>query len=41
MWPYHGIPENPGGWLQQTAKYQALDLLRREHAFQKRLGRYA
>ena len=37
IWPYHGIPENPGGWLWQTAKNQALDLLRREARFQKRL----
>lgn len=36
-WPYRGIPENPGGWLWQTAKNQALDLLRREARFQKRL----
>jgi RNA polymerase sigma-70 factor (ECF subfamily) len=37
VWPYHGIPENPGGWLWQTAKNQALDLLRREARFLKRL----
>ena len=36
-WPYHGIPENPGGWLWQTAKNRALDTLRREARFQKRL----
>ena len=36
-WPYHGIPENPGGWLWQTAKNHALDVLRREARFQKRL----
>ena len=36
-WPYHGIPENPGGWLWQTAKHHALDVLRREARFQKRL----
>jgi RNA polymerase sigma-70 factor (ECF subfamily) len=37
VWPYHGIPQNPGGWLWQTAKNQALDILRREARFQKRL----
>ena len=37
QWPYHGIPENPGGWLWQTAKNHALDVLRREAQFQKRL----
>jgi RNA polymerase sigma factor (sigma-70 family) len=37
QWPYRGIPENPGGWLWQTAKNHALDVLRREARFQKRL----
>src|SRR6185503_17983759 len=36
-WPYHGSPENAGGWLWQTAKHHALDVLRREARFQKRL----
>ncbi|MFM2242467.1 MAG: hypothetical protein RLZ97_1322 [Verrucomicrobiota bacterium] len=29
-WPYHGIPENPGAWLNRTARNLALDALRRE-----------
>ena len=37
QWPYRGIPENPGGWLWQTAKHRALDVLRREARFQKGL----
>jgi RNA polymerase sigma factor (sigma-70 family) len=37
QWPYRGIPDNPGGWLWQTAKNHALDVLRREARFQKRL----
>jgi RNA polymerase sigma factor (sigma-70 family) len=37
QWAYHGIPENPGGWLWSTAKHQALDVLRREARFRKRL----
>jgi len=37
QWPYRGIPENPGGWLWHTAKNQALDVLRREARFRKRL----
>lgn len=37
QWPYRGIPENPGGWLWRTAKNLALDVLRREARFQKRL----
>ena len=36
-WAYHGIPENPGGWLWRTAKNHALDVLRREARFQKKL----
>lgn len=35
-WPYHGIPENPAGWLMQTAKNRALDLLRREKFFHEK-----
>ena len=30
IWPFRGVPENPGGWLMQVAKNRALDLLRRE-----------
>jgi len=37
QWPYRGVPENPGGWLWQTAKNHALDVLRREARFQKKL----
>src|SRR5688500_16768433 len=37
QWSYRGVPENPGGWLWQTAKNHALDVLRREARFQKRL----
>lgn len=29
-WPYRGVPENPGGWLSQTARNIALDALRRD-----------
>ncbi|HEY0947519.1 MAG TPA: sigma-70 family RNA polymerase sigma factor [Opitutaceae bacterium] len=32
-WPYQGIPENPAGWLTQTAKHLALDVIRREKRF--------
>jgi RNA polymerase sigma factor (sigma-70 family) len=28
-WPQSGVPENPGAWLTATAKYQAIDLIRR------------
>lgn len=32
-WPFYGIPANPAAWLMQTAKNQALDLIRRESSF--------
>ena len=32
-WPYYGIPENPEGWLMQTAKHLAVDVIRRENRF--------
>lgn len=35
-WPYHGIPENPAGWLTQTAKNLALDVIRRDKVFQNK-----
>src|SRR5688572_19264623 len=37
QWSYRGIPENPGGWLMQTAKNHALDVLRREASFQQKI----
>jgi RNA polymerase sigma factor (sigma-70 family) len=37
QWSYRGIPNNPGGWLMQTAKNHALDVLRREANFQKKI----
>jgi RNA polymerase sigma-70 factor (ECF subfamily) len=30
QWTFHGIPENPSGWLFRVAKNKALDHLRRE-----------
>lgn len=29
LWPYHGVPENPGAWIIQVAKNRALDIVRR------------
>src|SRR5262245_14751785 len=29
-WPTAGVPENPGAWLARTARYRAIDRLRRE-----------
>lgn len=33
QWPYRGLPNNPGAWLMQVAKHQALDVIRRETSF--------
>jgi RNA polymerase sigma factor (sigma-70 family) len=30
QWPQSGIPQNPGGWLMQTAKRRAIDQFRRK-----------
>jgi RNA polymerase sigma-70 factor (ECF subfamily) len=45
QWWFHGIPDNPQGWLLRTARNKALDLLRRqvalrrkEHELQQRLS---
>ncbi len=35
-WPYHGIPPNPAGWLTQTAKNLALDVIRRDKVFRNK-----
>lgn len=33
QWPFSGVPNNPGGWILQTAKNLAIDTLRREASF--------
>src|SRR3569623_78077 len=38
-WPYYGIPKRPAGWLTQTAKNLALDVLRREKVFNEKQAR--
>jgi RNA polymerase sigma factor (sigma-70 family) len=42
QWPESGIPEKPGAWLMTTAKYHAIDLIRRnvrlEHKYEE-IGR--
>jgi RNA polymerase sigma-70 factor (ECF subfamily) len=37
-WPMAGVPEHPSAWLIQVAKRRALDVVRRERAFQQRAG---
>jgi RNA polymerase sigma-70 factor (ECF subfamily) len=41
QWPYHGVPDNPGAWITQVAKNQALDVLRRDATFRRRQDRLA
>lgn len=38
QWPYRGVPENPGGWLMQVARNQALDVIRRQMNFRNKLA---
>lgn len=35
-WPFHGVPERPGGWLYRVARNRALDHLRRAGTFQSK-----
>ncbi|MFL5270716.1 MAG: RNA polymerase sigma factor [Anaeromyxobacteraceae bacterium] len=35
-WPESGVPDNPGAWLMATAKHRAVDLLRRDKAFERK-----
>ena len=37
LWPYRGIPDNPGGWLATVARNKALDVLRREAVLRRKL----
>jgi RNA polymerase sigma factor (sigma-70 family) len=44
QWPASGIPDNPGAWLMTTAKYRAIDQLRRKSMQRRKhaeLGREA
>jgi RNA polymerase sigma factor (sigma-70 family) len=35
-WPRSGVPENPGAWLMATAKNRAIDLIRRDHVYERK-----
>jgi RNA polymerase sigma factor (sigma-70 family) len=37
QWPASGVPDNPGAWLMATAKHRAIDLLRRQTRYQRKL----
>jgi RNA polymerase sigma-70 factor (ECF subfamily) len=42
VWPFRGVPDNPGAWLMATARHRAIDVLRRERTartFAPELGR--
>ncbi len=36
QWPVYGVPEKPGAWLMGTAKHQAIDLIRRRQALERK-----
>ncbi|WP_040813780.1 RNA polymerase sigma factor [Nocardia concava] len=37
QWPREGVPPNPGGWLMLTAKHRAVDRIRRDANFARKL----
>lgn len=38
QWPRDGVPPNPGGWLMLTAKHRAIDRVRRNQTFARKLA---
>src|SRR6266850_4245155 len=36
QWPESGVPDNPGAWLMATAKYRAIDLVRRNKRLERK-----
>src|SRR5258708_5270273 len=37
QWPVRGVPDEPGPWLMATAKHRAIDLLRRQENYRRKL----
>lgn len=37
QWPDSGLPDNPGAWLMATAKHRAIDHIRRNQTFERKL----
>ncbi|CAM3428018.1 RNA polymerase sigma factor [Kibdelosporangium persicum] len=37
QWPQQGVPKNPGAWLMATAKHRAIDHVRREQVFARKV----
>ncbi len=35
VWPLNQLPDNPAGWLMQTARNKAIDIIRRQQNFQQ------
>jgi RNA polymerase sigma-70 factor (ECF subfamily) len=40
QWPASGVPEFPRAWLIQTARHKAIDRLRRQASFEKKMESY-
>ena len=40
QWQTQGVPEFPRAWIIQTAKYKAIDRIRRQNRFQEKLESY-
>ena len=38
QWRTRGVPPNPGGWLTQAARHNALDRIRREKRYREKLA---
>jgi len=41
QWPSEGVPSSPAAWIIQTAKHKAIDRLRRQSRFHKKVESYA
>jgi RNA polymerase sigma factor (sigma-70 family) len=37
QWPVTGVPDHPGSWLMATAKHRAIDALRRQTRYRRKL----
>src|SRR5690242_5054460 len=38
QWPQRGVPDDPGPWLMATAKHRAVDHLRRQENYRRKLA---
>jgi RNA polymerase sigma factor (sigma-70 family) len=38
QWPAEGVPRNPGAWLMTTAKRRAIDQIRRNETYQRKIA---